>query len=122
MIALLVLASVGRCAVPMFCPTDDALIAAVRSRDATVVQSVSDQAARDDPTSIVMVHSERIKRVSDVLCGGKLPSELTGDPAVINCKFTVRYWSRDAYHVARMVWRNDRWEIADALAVTRERR
>jgi hypothetical protein len=97
------------------------LITAVRNRDAAFVQSASNQAAQDDPLSIVMIHSERIKRISDSLCGRKLPSDLVGDPPVINCKFTVRYWSRDAYHVARMVQRNDGWEIADALAVTRER-
>ncbi len=122
MIALLVLASMSRCVSAGLCPTDEQLIAAIRARDEAFVQSASNQAAQDYPTSIVMIHSERIKRIADALCGGKLPSDLAGDPPVINCKFTVRYWSQDDYHIARMVLRSDGWEIADALVVTRERR
>lgn len=122
MIALLILAGVSRCASPTLCPTDEQLLAAVRSRDGAVVQAASNQAAQDDPNSVVLIHSERIKRVTDVLCSGSLPNDLPGSPATINCAFVVRYWSRDAHTVARMTRRNDRWEIEDALAVTRDRR
>ncbi len=122
LIGLLILANMSRCAIPEFCPTDEKILAAVRARDADVVQAIANQAAQDDPDSVVLTHSERIKRISGVLCGDKLPSDLPGDPPVINCKFTVRYWSRNAETVARMVRRGDEWEIDAALAVTRARR
>ncbi len=122
MIAVLIFASMSRCVIPELCPTDEQILAAVRSRDANVVQAIANQAARDDPNSVFLTHSERIKRISNVLCGDKLPSDLAGDPPVINCRFTVRYWSRNAETVARMVRRRDGWEIDNALAVTRARR
>ena len=122
MIALLILANVSRCAAPTLCPTDEQLLAAVRNRDSAVVQAASNQAAQDDPSSIVLIHSERIKRVSNVFCSDVLPNDLPGSPTTINCAFVVRYWSRDAHTVARMVRRTDAWEIVDALMVTRDRR
>ena len=122
MIVLLILASVSRCAAPTLCPTDEQLLAAVRNRDGAVVQAASNQAAQDDPTSVVMIHSERIKRISDVLCSDALPNDLSGNPTTINCAFVVRYWSRDAHTVARLVRRSDAWEIENALMVTRDRR
>jgi hypothetical protein len=121
MIAFMALASISRCVSPALCPTDEQIINAVRSRDAAVVQAVSNQAAEDDPNSVVLVHMDRIKGVSDVICGDRLPSDLTGNPPVMNCRFTVRYWRRNAFHVARMVQRNAQWEIGDALFVTRDR-
>lgn len=69
-----------------------------------------------------MVHSQRIKRISDILCGDRLPTDLPGNPPVIHCKFTVRYWSMDSFEVARMVLRNGEWEIDDALSVERRKR
>jgi hypothetical protein len=122
MLALLILASASRCAVPALCPTNEQILAAVRHRDAAVVQAVSNQAAQDDPSSVVLVHSEGIKRISDVLCSDNLPNDLPGNPVTINCAFVVRYWSRDAHTMARMVRRGDVWEIDDALSVTRDRR
>ena len=116
------MASITRCAAPTLCPTDEQLLEAVRNRDGAVVQAMSNQAAQDDPNSVALIHSERIKRISDIVCGDQLPSDLPGNPVVINCKFTVRYWSRNAYTVARMVLRNSEWEIDEAFAVTRERR
>lgn len=122
MIVIMMLTSIGRCASPALCPTDAELITAVRGRDNAVVQTVSDQAYQDDPSSVYLVHSERIRRISDVTCGDKLPNEQDTKLTTINCKFTVRYWSRNAYQVARLIFRDGSWEIADALVVTRDRR
>jgi hypothetical protein len=122
LLALLILASARRHAVPTLCPTNEQILAAVRQRDDAVVQEVSNQAAQDDPSSVVLVHSERIKRISDVLCSDELPNDLPGNPITINCAFVVRYWTKDAHTMARMVRRSNVWEIDDALSVTRERR
>jgi hypothetical protein len=118
MSAILFLANISRCAVSTLCPTDADLIAAVRSRDGAFVQAVSEQAASESPGDVVLVHSERIHRIADVLCGEELPDETP----TITCKFTVRYWSRDAYQVAKLRRKNDKWEIAEALMVMRDRR
>ena len=83
---------------------------------------MSDKAAQEDPSSIVLVHSEGIRRVSDVLCSDTLPNDLPGSPPTINCAFVIRYRSRDSRTVARMVRGSDGWEIDDALMVTRDRR
>lgn len=122
MIALLILASVSRCAAPTLCPTDEQILAAVRNRNSAVVQAISNQAAQTDQSSVFLIHSERIKRISNVLCSDVLPNNLSENPATINCAFVVRYWSREAHTVARMVRRSDAWEIDDALMVTRDRR
>ena len=122
MIALLILASVSRCAAPTLCPTDQQLLAAIRKRDAAVVQAISDKAAKDDPSSVILIHSERIRKISDVVCSDPLPNDLPGSPTTINCAFVIRYWSRNTHNVAQLVRRSDGWEIADALMVTRDRR
>ncbi|VWX54474.1 hypothetical protein NOVOSPHI9U_630023 [Novosphingobium sp. 9U] len=121
MLPLLILASVSRCAAPMLCPTDEQLLAAVRSRDGAVVQAVANQAAQDDPNSVILVHSERIRRIADVLCSDALPNESSKDPTTINCAFVVQYRSRNAHTVARMVRGSDGWRIDEALTVTRRR-
>src|SRR5688500_13556468 len=97
---------ISRCAAADLCPDDEALIAAVRRRDDATVAAISAQAAEENPESITFVHAERIKGISDVLCGEALP----GDFPTITCKFTVRYWSRDAYHVARLMKKGSIWE------------
>jgi hypothetical protein len=112
------LASIARCAASNLCPNDNELIEAVRARDDAAVYAISAQFAEDDPSSITLVHHERILKVSDVLCGDKLP----GDLPTITCKFTVRYYSRNSYQVARLEKRTEGWVIADALMVTRDRR
>lgn len=122
LISLLALASISRCASLALCPTDDQLRSAVSAHDSAVVQAVSDQAAKADPDSIFMIHTQRIKRIADVLCGDKLPSNLTSGPPVIHCKFTVKYWSSDDFQVARLVQRDGRWDIDETLVVTRDRR
>ena len=122
MVSLLALASISRCASLALCPTDGQLLSAVRAHDLAVVQAASDQAAKDDPDSIFMIHTQRIKRISDVLCGDKLPSNGASGQPVINCKFTVKYWSKDAFQVAKLVQRDGGWDIDEALVVTRDRR
>ncbi|MEZ5656474.1 MAG: hypothetical protein R3E04_11450 [Sphingobium sp.] len=116
MLPLFVLASVTRCVSAQLCPTDAEILAAVRSRDGDAVYAISDQEQRDHPGQLIFVHTERIKRIKDVICGDELP----GDVPTITCKFTVRYWSRNAYHVARMQRIDGEWRIDDALAVTRK--
>jgi len=109
---------ISRCASADLCPDDESLMKAVRGRDNDLVAAVSAQFAEENPDNITLVHSERIKGVSDVICGDALPGELP----TVNCKFTVRYWSSNAYHVARLVKKDGMWEIDEALAVSRKRR
>ena len=115
---LLLLASITRCVSPDLCPSDEELVKAVRARDDAAVYSISAQAAAEDPSSITLVHTERILRVSDVICGDILPSELPS----VTCRFTVRYYSRNAYQVARLIKQADGWIIDDSLIVTRDRK
>ena len=116
--ALLLLASITRCVSPDLCPSDEELVKAVRARDDAAVYSISAQSASEDPTSITLVHTERILKVSDVICGDILP----GDLPTITCRFTVRYYSRNAYQVARLIKQADGWVIDDSLTVTRDRK
>ncbi len=121
MSALLLMAGISRCVTPTLCPSDEQLLIAVRARDGAIIREVSNQAQQEAPGSIVMVHGERIRGISDVLCGEEIQSDPDEPPSVM-CKFTVRYWSRNAHTVARMVKQDDGWEIDDALSVSRERR
>jgi hypothetical protein len=122
MIALMMLVGISRCAAPDVCPSDEELLAAVRGRDDAALQQAVDDAAQNDPGRIVMIHGERIRRISVVLCGEAMARERPDEPPAVLCRFTVRYWSRDAHSVARMVKRPDGWEIDEALSVSRERR
>jgi hypothetical protein len=116
MLAMLVFAAITHCATADLCPTDTDLLNAVRSRDAAATQAAADQASAGG--DIVLVHTQRIRRISDVICG----DELTEQPQTITCSFKVRYWSNDAYQVAKLVKRANGWEITDSLGVTRERK
>jgi len=91
-------------------------------RDGALVQALAEQARRDDPENIVWVHSQRIRRISDVYCGDELSEPSKSTPAAITCKFTIRYWSTSSYTVAKMIKRNDSWEIDESLSVSREHR
>lgn len=117
MMTLLLLAGISRCAIADLCPTDAEILSAVRARDDAVVQEVTNQAVAENPDQLVFVHSERIRRISNVICGDRLP----GDEPTITCNFTIRYWSRNAYQVAKLVRAGDEWRIEDSLSVTRNR-
>ncbi|QAY78923.1 hypothetical protein [Sphingosinicella sp. BN140058] len=117
MLAMLLI-GMSRCASADLCPSDDALISALRERDNAFVAAASAQFAEEDPNSVTLVHSERIKDVRDVICGDALP----GDLPTVTCKFTVRYWSRNAYQVARLVKKDGRWQVDEALTVMRKRK
>jgi hypothetical protein len=117
MFAMLLL-GITRCATAELCPDDDALIAAVQARDDARVSAISAQAAQENPGAIIFAHAVRIKGISDVICGEALP----GDLPTITCKFTVRYWSRNSYQVARLMKKNGVWAIEEALGVSRERK
>ena len=112
------LLGMSRCVSSDLCPDDASLIAAVQRHDNAVIAALSAQAAADNPGDLTMIHSERSKGISDVICGDRLPGDL---PMVI-CRFTVRYWSRNAYQTARLRNQNGIWEIDQALAVTREQK
>lgn len=116
--ALMMLASISRCVSPELCPSNEELVEAVTARDAAFVYAISAQAAEDDPSSITLVHTERILKISDVVCGDQLP----GDTSTITCKFTVRYFSQNSYQVARLSKQAEGWLIEDALMVTRKRK
>ncbi|NJC34468.1 hypothetical protein GGR88_001982 [Sphingomonas jejuensis] len=116
MLAIMMLASMGRCAAADLCPTDQELIAAVMSRDAESASAASDQAAAAG--EIVMVHPERVRRITDVICSDALP----GNVPMITCRMTVRYWSTEAFQVAKLRRDGNMWSIAEALAVVRDRR
>ena len=117
MFALLLL-GITRCATAQLCPDDDELIAAVRARDDAQVSAISAQAAQENPDAIIFAHAVRIKGISDVICGEALPGALP----TITCKFTVRYWGRNSYQVARLMKKDGVWEIDEALSVSRKRK
>lgn len=116
--ALMMLASISRCVSPQVCPSDQELVEAVRASDDAVVYAISAQAAENDPSSITLVHTERILKISDVVCGDKLP----GNAPTLTCKFKVRYYSQDSYQVARLSKQPEGWVVEDALMVTRKRK
>lgn len=118
MIALVALASISRCAVPELCPTDEQLLAAVRAWQEECVEAVYEQAMRENPDSLVSVHAAPIERLSNVVCGDRLPGEVP----TITCRFTLRHSGSKSYHVARLVGQGSGWKIEEALAVTRRRR
>lgn len=122
MIIVMILATASRCASPVYCPDDEQLVAAIRGRDNAAVQVIMEQAARASPDDLTMIHPQRIRRVSDVFCGRLLQTDEVDASPAINCKFKIRYWSMDTFEVARMVLRDGRWNIEDALSVTRNRR
>lgn len=114
---LLLLLGITRCASADLCPGDEALISAVRGRDEASVEQMLAQLYAENPDAIYSAQPERIKRISDVICGSVLP----GDLPTVTCKFTVRYWTRNSYQVARLVKRDGQWHIDEALAVSRKR-
>eukprot|EP01035_Chromulina_nebulosa_P035752 gene35752-48073_t len=124
---MLMLTGVSRCALGSACPADEQIEAAIHNHYDPLLLAAYHQQLRDNPNGAVSPddkrakRAEHIERVSDVLCGDKLPSEFPGNPTVINCRFTLRYWDRDAYTTARMIQRNGNWEIDHILAVSRMR-
>lgn len=112
---LLLLASISRCALSAFCPTDAEIISAVRAWDTAQAQATSDDAAAEG--QVVILHPRPIRRVSDVICGAPAP----GEAPTIVCRFTVHYAGHDAYQIARLVRRDEAWEVAETLVVTRNR-
>lgn len=93
----LLLLGMTRCASADLCPDDKALISAVRERDEANVGKLLVQLYAEDPDAIYSAQPERIKGISDVICSDALPGNLP----TVTCKFTVRYWSRNSYQVAR---------------------
>ena len=125
MIALLILASLSRCLAPSPCPTDQEIADAIHNHDDPLLWLSYNQMLRDNPSKAISPdsayakRSERIERISDVLCSDELPSELPGNPTVINCRFTLHRWDRVAFTTARMARRSGGWSIDHILVVTR---
>ena len=112
------IAAVGRCASPDLCPSSDELTAAVRRRDNELAAQVGNALNAEDPDSIIMVHSERILRISHVHCDEADAS----DPSSVNCAYRVSYPSSTVLEVAKLRREGQGWVIADAMAVTLSRR
>jgi transposase len=113
MFAMLLLVAVSGCASPKACPNNNDMLNAVKAEDDTIVMEIIQSESQKDPDSILLIHSERIKRVSDVLCGDTLPSE----NIIIICRFTVRYWSKTVYKTAKLSWTDGRWSISESLNI-----
>jgi hypothetical protein len=118
MVGRLILASISRCVSVDLCPTDEDILAAVRARDAEIADGYTIAASQEEPNGFVHYSPQRIRRISDVICGDALP----GETPTITCKFTVRYWSTNAFQVARLVQEGKGWRIDEALSVSRKRR
>jgi hypothetical protein len=115
MIALLVAASAVRCALPAYCPSDDALEAAVRSNTDATIAAMMEEAVEANPGQMTTIHAKRIKRISNVYCG----ELLTDPPGSITCRLTVHYPSSRTYLVALLTRTGEGWSIDDQLGVTR---
>ena len=115
MLYLLLLASVPRCEPAHLCPTDADLVSAIKAENAAQTQATAERPREDG--SILLVHSFDPDGVSDVVCGDVLPPEEQS----VMCKFTVRYPRSYAYRVAKLMKRGERWQITQAMEVSRER-
>lgn len=113
MILLLALAGAVHCAAPTLCPSDAQILAALRTRDAAVADSITAEAATKDDFAIYA--AQPVRRVADVFCG----RAFADDPPKVACKFTAHYRSGQAYTVAHLVRRDGRWTITEAMVVMR---
>jgi hypothetical protein len=112
------IAALGRCASPDLCPSDDELLAAVSRRDNERTAQVGNALRAEDPNSIIMVHSERIVRISHVHCD----KAYDNDPRSVNCAFRVSYPSSTVQEVAKLSRDDQGWVIVTAMTVTLSRR
>jgi hypothetical protein len=110
---ILLLAAISRCASPVACPSDHDLIAAVEAQDAATAGAVVTTA--EMAGEIVMVHPQSVQSIKGVICGDRLP----GDLPTVTCTMTVRYRRVHSYQVVKLVQQSGKWQIVDALAVTR---
>ncbi len=113
MLAILLLAAASGCANPEACPNRNDMLKAVKAEDDAIVMEITQFESQKDPDSILLIHSERIKKVSDILCGDPLPS----DNIVVICRFTVRYWTKTVYKTAKLSWTGGRWSISESLNI-----
>ena len=109
---LMMLIGISRCASPELCPSDQAIMDAVRAYDAGELWAFSQQ----PENAQALVVQQPIKGISDVLCSDSIPAKVP----TVTCRFTVHYWTYDAYHVARLIL-DDRWKIDVTLDVPRTR-
>ncbi len=116
MSVILLLTAVSRCASPELCPSDRDLIAAITAYDAANAGEVSNAAAAAG--ELVLIHPQRIRSIDDVICSDRVSGELP----TLMCSMTIRYWSMNAYQVAKLVRKGNEWRVAKALTVTRYRR
>lgn len=110
---LQVLISLVRCASLEMCPSDQAIMDAVKTIDETETFALAQTPGYEQ----ALIVTAAITGVSDVLCGDPVPAQI---PTVI-CRYTVHYRTHDSYQIARLE-RGDRWRIAEVLAVPRQRK
>jgi len=105
---LLFMTSLGRCADPAFCPSNEELIGAVRGYENQLAFDVINRGDDDDPATIIVpLTLLKITGLDDVSCGRL--SEGT-----VSCSFTVRYGYKRISHIDRLVRNSDGWTIVDA--------
>jgi len=105
---LLFMASLGRCADPAFCPSNEELIGAVSGYDTQLAFDVINRGDDDDPATIIVPPTlRRITGLDDVSCGHL-------SEGAVPCSFTVRYWDKRISHIDRLVRNSDGWTIVDA--------
>ena len=109
---LMMLLGISRCASPDLCPSDQAIVDAVRAHDADELWAFSQRPENEQ----ALVVQQPIKGISDVLCSDRIPAEVP----TITCRFTVHYSTYDSYQVARLIFA-DRWKVDQGLDVPRKR-
>ena len=114
---IVLIATLSGCASMADRPSHEELLAAVRRRDAEAIIQISQNFRGENPDKTVMVHSERIERISDAQCD-------EGQPAgpSINCTFKVKYPSSTKRVVAELSREGQEWVIIESMSVTLTRR
>ena len=115
LIALIV--ALSGCASAGACPSREELTAAVRRRDIEATMDIGHARRAEDPESIIMVHLERIVRISDVHC-----DEGTAELGFVQCTFKVKYPSSTKRVVAELSREGVEWMIRSSMSVTLRRR
>ena len=118
MFAFLLVAASSNCATLEVCPTRKNLLEAATNEDAENVSALSNTLDEKFPESIHLVHSQRIKSVSHVLCGEAWSVE----PPVVICRFTVRYAGKTVYKTAKLSKADGQWLISESLSVEKPKR
>lgn len=112
---ILAAAAASRCALPEYCPSDEALKAALQANTDATLSALMEEANEANPDQYTSMVAAPIRRLSDVYCGELLPDP----PGSITCRLTVHYPARRSYQVVLLSRSADGWTIDDQLSVTR---